>query len=313
MSNHSVMQMFKIALFLFFLFFSLHALSYKSTDDITKVNIATINTLLIFTSEDGLNSGTYHFTNTPADIDMSIYHLPFLYNFDSESDLNFFVVGNVGYSRVYLSNETRTLDIFNHIQTYTAGLGGGLRYKFSKDLSLLGGGELIYSRAGISVIKPDGDIGDIIEDFFNKNYSDNISYKFFTQLEYRSVVAEFKPYLSFKYKLYETKSSFSLSELSGFRSESSVTSFKVGVESPKLFEYNAHQNLTLEAYLNGHHLSGIVRDMTQVRTYRSLGGVAYWNTAKAPWWASRFFLELNRVIGDGLRGYNVGVGFTLDF
>jgi len=53
--------------------------------------------------------------------------------------------------------------------------------------------------------------------------------------------------------------------------------------------------------------------MTNVKRYRSLGGVAYWNTSASPWWASRFFLELNRVDGDGLNGYNIGVGFTLDF
>jgi len=202
------------------------------------------------------------------------------------------------------------LIIFRHIQQV---LGGGVRYKFKKDIFLLVGGELIYSRAGLSIIKPDGDLGDIIEDFFNKNYSDNISYKFFTQAEYRPIINEFKPYVSLDYKLYETKSTFTFNDLAGFRSASSVTSLKLGVETPKLFEYNEHNNLTLEAYLNGHYLSGVVRDMTNVKTYRSLGGVAYWNTSASPSWASRFFLELNRVNGDGLNGYNVGVGFTLDF
>ena len=305
------MLMFKLFFLLLFFLNILEATSVKTEDTINSINIATINTLLIFTSQDGLNSGIYHFTNTPQDIDMTIYHLPFLYNFKSDRNYNFFVVGNVGYSRVSLTEPT--LDVLNHLQTYTAGIGGGVRYKVMKDIFLLVGGELIYSRAGLSVMKPDGDLGDIIEDFFNQNYSNNISYKFFTQAEYRPIINEFKPYMSIDYKLYETKSTFTFNELASFRSASSVTSLKLGAESPKLFEYNDNNNLTLEAYINGHYLSGAVRDMTNVKTYGSIGGVAYWNTSASPSWASRFFLELNRVDGDGLNGYNAGVGFTLDF
>jgi len=310
--------MFKRLLFLTFFFTSLSAELLQTEEAVQEINKATINTLLIFTSQEGLNSGLYHFSKTPEDMDMRIFHLPFIYHFKSDNAVNFFIVGNVGYSRVSLTSEVQTrttnllLNSLNHIQTYTAGIGTGIRYKIYPKFFISAGAEFIYSRAGVSIVKPEEDIGDVIEDFFNKNYSDNITYKFFTEIAYKPILRDFKPYCIFSYKLYETKSSFSIDNLADFRSESSVTTLQVGVESPKLLEYNKNNNLTLEAYLYGHYLDGVVKDVVRFNRYRSIGGVAYWNTFATPSWASRFFLELNQVQGDGLNGYNIGIGFTLD-
>ncbi|HIC12867.1 MAG TPA: hypothetical protein EYO75_05785 [Sulfurimonas sp.] len=250
---------------------------------------------------------------------MNVVHLPFVYNFESKTKLNYFVMGNVGYSKVSLSGSVEelpggaVLNYLNIIQTYTGGFGGGVGYALSKNILISTGLEVIYSRSGASVIKPDNGVGDVIEDFFNKNYSDNISYKFFTSLEYRTTIKKFKPYVSLEYNIYETKSSFSFSDLTSFDSESSIVSINVGVETPRLLSYDKDNYLTLEAYVQGHKLFGVVKDVAKVDNYGSLGGVAYWNTSAEPWWASRFFFEANGVKGDGIYGYNVGLGFTLDF
>jgi len=300
-----------------FLVLDLYASNIESTEDVNKLNAATINTLLIFTSQDGLSSGLYHFTNTAVDVDMQVYHLPFTYHFRSSEKLNYFLVGNVGYSRTYLTGKIQetpsnsVLNYLNHIQTYTAGLGGGVRYKFEEDLSLCGGIELIYSRAGASVKQPDGDVGNVIEDFFNSNYSDNLSYKVFVLGEYRPRFKGYKPYLTFGYKLYETKSSFAFEDVLSFSSQSSITTLSAGVETPQLFEYEQNY-LSLEVYANTNYLTGIVSEVTNVSSYSSLGSVAYWNTPSEPWWASRFFLELSGVKGNGLNGYNIGLGFSID-
>ena len=286
--------------------------------NIRKMNATTINTLLIFTSQDGLNSGLYHFTNTEVDVDMEIYHLPFVYNIKSDTDLNYFLVGNIGYSRTSLAGTAQkldapaTLNYLNHIQTYTAGIGGGIRYEIYDDIKLSTGVELIYSRSGASVKDSDSDFENAIEDFFNANHSDNISYKFFALGEYRPIFYEYKPYLTLSYKLYETKSDFSVDEILSFSSESSVATLSIGVETPQFFKFNKN-SFSAEFYLNANYLSGIVSDVIKVNKYHSFGGVAYYNTPKTPWWASRFFLELNKAKGDGLDGYNVGLGFTLDF
>lgn len=288
----------------------------KSVEELAEeAHIASINTLLIFTSQEGLNSGLYHFTNVGTD--MEIYHLPFTYHLDSDSNINYFLVGNVGYSRVFISQDveippTSRLDYDNHLRTYTGGLGGGVRYKFNPDLSISGGVELIYSKSGASVKQPDDDLGHAIEDFFNKTYNDNLSYEIFGALEYKTEINEYKPYAVLTYKSYETKSTFTFDELSSFKSASSVTTLSLGVETPKILEFDKN-SISLEAYLNANYLDGSVKDVVEFDTYSTVGGVVYFNTPDTPWWASRFFLELSTVQSSGLDGYNVGLGFSLDF
>ena len=154
--------------------------------------------------------------------------------------------------------------------------------------------------------------GDAIEDFFSQNYNDNLSYEFFANIEYRPTINEYKPYAILTYKMYETKSTFTFDSLTKFSSESSVTTLSLGCETPKLFEFDAN-SITLEGYYNANYLSGTVKDVVGFDTYSSLGGVVYYNTPDKPWWASRFFFEASTVSSSGLEGYNIGVGFTLDF
>ena len=288
-------------------------------ESVGKINSATINALMIFTSQEGLNSGEYLFTNTPVDLKMEIYHLPFLYNFHSTTNLNYFIVGNVGYSKVSLNGDSELipgneegLNSFNDIKVYTAGLGGGFRYQLYNKLYFSLGAEFIYSRMGIS-IKSDKPLGGAIEDFFNKNYSENLTYKFFALAEYRPTFYEFKPYITLGHKVYETKSSFSLEDLSSFHSASSVSSLALGVETPPLYSYTQDNFLTVETYFQGHALNGIVKDVAKIDRYGSFGSVLYWNTLQDPWWTSRFFFEAAIINADGLSGYNLGAGFTLDF
>jgi len=313
------MIVYSLFIFLFFTLFNVNLFASNVGDAIKKINVTTINTLLIFTSQKGLNSGSYTFTNTPSDVDMKIYHLPFSYTFKSDSNLHYFVVGNVGYSRVGLSEtgkayeEGLIINSNNDIQTYTMGLGGGISYDIYKNLKIAGGLEFIYSRAGVSISNTRGDIADIIDDLFDDNYSENLTYKFFTALKYEQEIAGYKPYSSLEFSLYDTKSTFSLDDVASFESQSKVLSLNIGCESPKLYSYSNENYLTLKAYIEGHLLSGVVKDIAKVSKYGSFGGVIYWYTDDAPWWASRFFVELNRVKGDGIHGYNIGAGFTVDF
>ena len=304
----------KRALWLLLLFTSL-IYADQASDIAKQAHLSNINTLLIFTSQDALSSGTYNFTD--AGVDMDILHLPFSYHFNSQSPLNYFIVGNVGYSKVYISQKLRTpggnqLNSTNHLRTYTAGIGGGIRYKFSPQFHISGGAELIYSKSGVSVIHPDDNMGDAIEDFFNKDYNDNLSYKFFTQAEYKMLIYNHKAYAKIAYKLYETKSTFDFSEFSTFKTESSVTTLSFGIETDKLIESQLNY-LTLETYVNANYLSGAVKKSVQFDYYGSLGVTAYWYTPQAPWWAQRFFLEVSTIKSDGLDGYNIGLGFSVDF
>ncbi|RLA68932.1 MAG: hypothetical protein DRG24_09325 [Epsilonproteobacteria bacterium] len=306
----------QILFFLLFITFYLHA-------EINEENIATkayqtnINALMVFTSQEGLNSGHYHFTD--AGFKMDIYHLPFLYHLKSSyKNINFFLMGNVGYSRTMLDgvisdpSKDRLLNYDNHLRTYTGGLGGGIRYQNENGINILAGLELIYSRTGISVRQPDDDLGNAIEDFFKNKFNDNLTYKVLTQIEYRKTYEGFKPYALLSYKLYETKADFSFDALTSFTTQASVTSFGLGAETPQLYTFN-QMYLTLEAYLYGHYLGGDITDVVGFDTYHTIGTVAYWNTPENINWAERFFLELSTVNSSGLEGYNIGIGFTVDF
>lgn len=82
---------------LFYCLIATGAYAETIKDIAEKAHLANINALLIFTSQEGLSSGHYRFTN--VEVEMDIYHLPFTYHFPSEDGrMNYFVVGNVGYS-----------------------------------------------------------------------------------------------------------------------------------------------------------------------------------------------------------------------
>lgn len=284
-------------------------------DALTEAHLANINALLIFTSQDALSSGLYHFTKIGAD--MEIYNLPFIYNLSGEGDINYFISGNIGYSRVFASEDIhitseKILSYDNHIRTYTAGLGGGIRYSFSKLLHFLGGAEFIYSRSGTSVKGKNDDASSAVEDFFNQSYNDNFSYKIFMQAEYRAEFALFKPYYILSYKFFDTKSDFSFGSFSRFRSQSNVFSSSLGFETNELYRYGANY-LTLEAYFNANYLNGAVVDSTQVNGYSKVGSTLYWYTEGSPEWAKRFFIELSTINTYGLEAYNLGLGFTLNY
>ena len=159
-----------LRLLVFFYAASISTLHAETAKEIAeKAHLASINALLIFTSQEGLSTGRYQFTD--VGVDMEIYKLPFTYHFElKESSIDYFMVGNVGYSRTFITQDIdipadSRLNHENHIRTYTAGLGGGIRYKATEDLHFSGGTELIYSRSGASVEKPDDKLGDAIEDF----------------------------------------------------------------------------------------------------------------------------------------------------
>jgi hypothetical protein len=248
---------------LFFLWhLSLFSLLYAGVaeDTAKKAHLANINALLIFTSQKDLNSGQYHFSK--VGVDMEVYSLPFTYDFKSDDKWDYFILGNIGYSRTFNSDDIVTsygsrLDYDNHLRTYTAGLGTCIRYKVNSYFHVLSGFELIYSRSGASVKKPDDDTGDAIEDFFTQNYNDNISYKLFSSAEYRQTYYEFKPYIILDFKLYETKSSFTFDRLDDFTTQSNVSSFIMGIETPNIFEYIGNY-LAFEGYIHANYSRGDV-------------------------------------------------------
>jgi len=305
--------------FLLGLFISLWA---KTPEEETaeKVYLANINTLLIFTQESGLSSGKYRFTK--SNFKMESYNLPFTYHFKPFNEkMNWFIDGGVGYSITKLITETAVsipgnggdleLTHDNKLKTYTGGLGGGLRYRSDFGVNFSIGAGLIYSRVGTS-ITPKDDVGDVIKDFFDSNYNDNITYKFLLLAEHEKDIFGYTTYFKAGVKHYETKSDFTFSELSSFRAQSNIATLSMGVETKPFFKYK-EKNVSFEPYVKVNYIQGDVKDVVQFSRYINLGLVAYYNTPKLPTWAKRFYLEVSTVRAEGLEGYNVGIGFTLDY
>jgi len=285
-----------------------------------KAYLANINALMVFTTKDGLNSGTYDFTR--ANATMYIIHLPLHYQFAPFApEWNAFMIGGVGYSETTMTRDINTtpaggsgeiqLTATNMLRTYTGGIGGGLRYRPGFGFELLGGLEAIYSRVGVSTRDKNG-AGDVVGDFFQDSYNDNISYRVFLSLEYRQEYKGFKPYATLTYDLYETKSAISIEQLSKFTTQTSVTSFSVGSETPPVARYDG-MYLTLEGYLRGSYLGGDITGVTRFDGYGTVGGVGYWYVTETMNYIKRFFLEISTIQADGLRAYNIGLGFSLAY
>jgi len=299
------------------IFISISLLAQTPEGSAKKAYLANINTLLVFTSESGLSSGHYRFTK--SDFKMQSYSLPFRHHFKPlDSKMNWFANGGVGYSITRLDTQTRVsrsgtdIDLRhdNKLQTYTAGLGGGLRYKSEMGVDFSGGMGLIYSRVGTSV-KPEDDIGDAIKDFFDSQYNDNITYKLFISAEYKKEIEGFKPYGKIDLKSYETKADFTFDVLAGFTTQSDVATFSVGSETPSLMKYEENY-LSLEGYIKFNYLHGDITDVVRFKKYINMGVLAYWNTPDFPSWARRFYAEVSTVRAEGLEGYNIAMGFSLE-
>jgi len=304
-------------LLLILLFLPMLVVAQTAEEAVTKASLANINSLLIFTSEAGLNSGNYNFTK--PGFTMKSYALPFRHHLKSNGkSTNWFVNGGGGYSVTRLKTEvdnpdSRSQDIKltfdNKLQTYTGGIGGGIRYQDQLGIDWLASMGIIYSRVGTS-IKPTDEIGEIIKDFFDAEYNDNISYKAAISGEYEQYFSGFRVYTGANFKIYETKSDFSFDALTRFSSQSNITSINLGVESPALVHHN-NSYLALESYIKGNYLQGSIVDVVQFKNYYSVGAVAYWYTPNGAYWVKRLYTEVSTVLTNGLEGYNIGLSFDL--
>jgi hypothetical protein len=286
-------------------------------DAAKKAYLANINAIMIFTSHDGLNSGLYRFTK--ADAEMYILHLPLIYHFEPfEEQWNIFFLSGVGYSETTVTSQVQSplhqdgaeLTMEDMLRTYTGGAGLGVRYKTGFDLDVLFGVEVIYSRVKITLRDTNDEIGDFIGSFLDGN--DNFSYKYMFQLFYQREFKGFRPYAKLDFAWYKTNTDFNILDLASFSTQSSVTSINIGAESPKLYTYDG-MYMTMEGYINGNYLGGDITSVAKLKSYGELGAVAYWYTQSRPFGIRRYFFELNKINGEGLDGYNIGIGFSVDF
>ncbi|PHS34462.1 MAG: hypothetical protein COA92_00780 [Sulfurovum sp.] len=103
------------------------------------VYVKAANTLLFFTSENIISSGSYEFGSDDATLKTTFF--PLTHHFESDSDFyNFYVNGSIGYSKYREKNiDFRgSLDEID-IKTYALKLGGGIRLKPLDDVDIMFG------------------------------------------------------------------------------------------------------------------------------------------------------------------------------
>ena len=311
-----------ILLVLILLFSLSNAVSIK--DQLSQdAYLATVNASIVFTSQDGLSSGVYRFTN--LDTQMTMYNLPLTFHFDKVTEkTNFFMMTDSGYSDMQhegnVEDNSTLLHYYNRMQTYVVGIGGGVRYALSEHSSLLFGGEFLYSRIGISA-REDKLIDDsTVVNFFDSDFNANISYKLLAEYSYKRTIRKHEIYTKLSYKLYQTLSEFKatdvlvdiVGDIGSLRSQTSVASVMIGYETAPLFGYN-EMSFTLEPYAKANYIWGDLANVAKINGYGTLGVSAYWNTPETDYYIYRYFIEPSVSKGYGLEGLNLSIGFSLDF
>lgn len=285
--------------------------------------LATVNAAIVFTSQDGLSSGVYRFTK--IDTEMRMYNLPLSYHFDPLTEnINLFMIFDLAYS------DTRSdaavdvngtlLNIDNRLQTYVGGIGGGIRYRATEHSGILFGGELLYSRVGITARADDGLGGSDIDNFFSDDFNENYSYKLFAEYDYHRKYLGYDVYTKLNYKLYKTLSKLdftdivegAVDDIVSLKSQTTVASLIMGFETDPLYS-SGTMNLTLEPYLKGNYIWGDLAKVLQINSYATTGVSIYWNTPKKSLYIYRYFIEPSVSRGEGLEGLNLSMGFSLDF
>ena len=282
--------------------------------------LAAVNAAVVLTTDNGLSTGIYRFTD--VDAEMRTYNLPLSHHFSPLTEsINLFILFDIGYSDTRHHGEhsdtTQTLNFENRFQTYVIGLGGGLQYRLTEHSDLRVGGELLYSRVGLTVRHTDSLDGDVVENFFSDELNDNYTYSFFTEYDYRRVYKGHMIYTTLSFQTYKTDSWINTTgqeseDVILLSSQTSIASLFIGFETDTLYNYKT-MHLSLEPFVKGSYVWGDLATIAKISSYATAGFDIYWNTPKKDLYAHRYYIEPSISKGPGFEGVNLGMGFSLDF
>jgi len=310
----------RMIMLILLLFVSLKAI--QDLDDLEASQYLSLsNAVVVFTSQDGLSSGVYRFTN--INTEMTMYNLPLQYHFEPLTDkTNVFMIIDMGYSNTHSNRDInisdKVLNISNQLQSYVFGVGAGLRYKMTEHSELQVGGEFLYSRLGLFE-REDGGLDGSVSNLFDE-MRDTYSYKILAEYIYHREIKKHKIYTRFNYKLYKSFNEIKIGDVVegviddvlSLRSQTSVASVTFSYESNPLYRYK-EMSLTLEPYLKGNYIWGDMAEVAQINGYGTAGLSFYWNTPEKSAYIYRYFIEPSISKGYGIEGVNLGIGFSLDF
>ncbi len=279
--------------------------------EVENVYLKAANTLLFFTSENIISSGSYTFSND--DQKLRTYFFPMTHHFKSNSDFyNFYVDGSVGYSKYEETNilfrgSVDDLDI----RTYALKLGGGIRMNLWQDTDMMIGGAYIYSKANSDYhtpnpLVPTDSVDRTLDYVFNSSNSFD-TYEFYSSIGYHPSINGYDPYLRADLRYFDTSIDDPYATISDI--SSTVSKLKAGVITPAVAKI-ADLPLRLEFYAWDVLLSGDMKEALDMRSFYVFGTTFHLGTATLNDWVSDVSFDVNIVTGDNIDGFNFGFGFA---
>ncbi len=277
------------------------------------VYIKSANTLLFFTSENIISSGSYEFGTKDQTLDTLFF--PMKHHFKSDSDFyNFYLNGSIGYSKYQETNIDLRNDGLDEIdiRTYALKLGGGIRMNILKDTDMMIGGAYIYSKVNSDYKTPDPlgtfipEIDEALDYVFNSDNHFN-TYEFFTSIGYHPTINEYKPYVNADIRYFDTKIDDPYATLSD--TASTISKLKIGVITPAVTTIRSLP-LKLEFYASDVLISGDMKDALDTNNFYVLGTTFHLGTHTLSNRVSEISFDVNMVRGDNLDGFNFGLGFS---
>ena len=281
-------------------------------NEMEDVYIRAANTILFFTSEDIISSGSYEFGDDDSTLDTKF--LPLTHHFESDSDFyNFYVNGSIGYSKYKEKNlEIRgSLDEID-IKTYALKLGGGVRMNILEDVDMMVGASYVYSKVNshyktpLKPLNQDDPLDRALGYVFNGDDSFN-TYELFTSIGYHPTINEFEPYVLGDIRYFDTTIDDPYTTISDV--VSTISKLKVGVTTPPVTSVNGLP-LRLEFYASEVFISGDMSTAMDTDSFFVAGTTFHLGTATLIKQVSEVSFDINIVRGKNLDGFNWGFGFS---
>jgi hypothetical protein len=272
-----------------------------------------VNSLLFFTSEDIISSGSYEFSNKDETLDT--YFFPLTYHFDSDSDFyNFYVNGSLGYSKYKQKNiDLRNINSMDEIKikTYALKLGGGVRMNILKDTDMMVGASYIYSKVSgdyraTQPLNLSDPVDRAVDYVFNSDDNYN-TFEFVTSLGYQPTINEYEPYIRGDIRYFNTEIDDPYASIT--ETNAVISKLKVGVITPEVTTI-AGLPLKLEFYASEVFIGGDMDDTMDIDNFFVAGTTFHLGTTTLNEWVSEVSFDLNIVRGDNLDGFNWGFGFS---
>ncbi len=278
---------------------------------IEDVYIKAANTLLFFTSENIISSGSYTFGNDDQKLHTTFF--PLTHHFESDSGFyNFYVNGSVGYSKYEENNILFRGSIDEiKIRTYALKLGGGVRINILKDSDMMLGGSYIYSKVNSDYYTPKplvstDPVDRALDYVFNSNNHFN-TYELYSSIGYHPTINEYKPYVRADIRYFDTKINDTYATISD--TTSTISKLKAGVITPPVAKI-VNLPLKLEFYASDVLISGDMREALDTNNFYVFGTTFHLATTTLNDWVSEVSFDVNIVRGDNIDGFNFGFGLS---